>query len=351
MRTRFHVNRVERFSWAARKPGAGFRVARGIRSVGNPVTQPRVTAASSARHERCVILCARNAEGATAAEASALREFFNAADADGWWFVPAGTFIAAFLTTKSGVERASACESALCRLKQTQQEFRSFSVGVAEGAVLCSFSSAGNLHSMPMGTVINDAMSAAIRNAATTAQAMANPVAVYIRAKDENLPELMRRAFAEDATLEMVVNSGAISFPPFTEGVGSITDVLVTRFNQTFENVRTFCLANPPKPDSTAFSCAWLVGMSEKETGAVRVGCGRYDWSFHAQGLRLANRLRITIEEMEMLPPQDLAAVMNWLSKLPYPWCNSQLALHGAPHVERLEPIVRFLRKMESEDA
>ena len=78
---------------------------------------------------------------------------------------------------------------------------------------------------------------------------MVNSVEVYIRAKDENRPELMRRAFAEDATLEMVVNSGAISFPPFTEGVGSITDVLVTRFNETFENVRTFCLANPPKPD------------------------------------------------------------------------------------------------------
>jgi len=178
-----------------------------------------------------------------------------------------------------------------------------------------------------------------------------NSVAVYIRAKDENRPELMRRAFSDDATLEMVVNSGAISFPPLTEGIGSITDVLVTRFNETFENVRTFCLANPPKPDRTAFSCAWLVGMSEKKTSAVRVGCGRYDWSFQARGPHLANRLRITIEEMEILPPQDWAAVMNWLSKLPYPWCNARLAVRGAPNVGRLEPIIRYLGKMDSEDA
>jgi hypothetical protein len=187
--------------------------------------------------------------------------------------------------------------------------------------------------------------------AAKTAQAMLGSVAVYIRAKDENRPELMPSAFAEDATLEMVVNSGTISFPPFTRGLGSITDVLVTRFNETFENVRTFCLAKPPKPDRTAFSCAWLVGMSEKKTGAVRVGCGRYDWSFQAGNPHLANRLRITIEEMAVLPPQHLAAVMKWLSKLPYPWCNSRVAVHGAPNVERLEPIIRHLGKMEGEDA
>jgi hypothetical protein len=185
----------------------------------------------------------------------------------------------------------------------------------------------------------------------TTAHSGSNAVAVYIQAKDENRPELMTRAFAEDAILEMAVNTDAISFPPFTRGVASITDVLVTGFNEKVENVRTFCLAPPPKPDGTDFSCAWLVGMSEKSTGTVRVGCGRYDWTFQPQTPHLASRLRIAIEIMEILPAQHLAAVMKWLSTLPYPWCNSRSAVRDAPSVEGLEPIVRYLAQLKGEEA
>ena len=119
-------------------------------------------------------------------------------------------------------------------------------------------------------------------------------VEIYIRAKDENRPYLMERAFAENATLEMVVNSGTISFPPISIGLQSISDVLVRRFAQTYENVHTFCLASPPRNHEVKFSCDWLVGMSEKESRRVRVGCGRYDWLFQSQGQRLVEQLTIT---------------------------------------------------------
>jgi hypothetical protein len=95
--------------------------------------------------------------------------------------------------------------------------------------------------------------------------------------------------------------------------------------------------------NGAAFSCAWLVGMSQKATGEVRVGCGTYDWSFQPQEPHLATRLRITIEVMEVLPPQHLAAVVGWLSALPYPWCDANAALRSAPRIERLEPIIRHL--------
>ena len=186
--------------------------------------------------------------------------------------------------------------------------------------------------------------------AAITVRSESSSVALYIRAKDENRPELMRSAFAEDATLEMVVNTGAITFPPFTQGVSSITDVLVIQFNRSFENVRTFCLADPPKLEGAAFSCPWLVGMSERGTGAVRVGCGTYDWSFQPHSPHLASRLRIAIEEMEVLPSKHLAAVVNWLSELPHPWCNGPLTLRGVPSIEQLEPIIRYLEQVKSED-
>ena len=159
-------------------------------------------------------------------------------------------------------------------------------------------------------------------------------VEIYIRAKDENRPYLMERAFAENATLEMVVNSGTISFPPISNGLQAISDVLVRRFAQAYENVHTFCLAAPPRNDAVNFSCDWLVGMSEKDSRRVRLGCGRYDWLFQSQGRRLVERLTITIQLMESIAPSHLASVTNWLSRLPYPWCTAQAALESIPSLE-----------------
>jgi hypothetical protein len=170
-------------------------------------------------------------------------------------------------------------------------------------------------------------------------------VEIYIRAKDENRPYLMERAFAENATLEMVVNSGTITFPPISIGLQSISDVLVRRFAQTYENVHTFCLAAPPRNHVVNFSCDWLVGMSEKESRRVRAGCGRYDWLFQSQGHRLVERLTITIDLMESLAPSCLASVTNWLSRLPYPWCTAQTALAGIPSLDELHPIRQNLAR------
>ena len=168
-------------------------------------------------------------------------------------------------------------------------------------------------------------------------------VETYIRAKDENRPYLMERAFAADATLEMVVDSGAISFPPSSVGLEPISDVLVRRFAQTYENVRTLCLATPPRNDVVNFSCDWLVGMSEKDDRRVRLGYGRYDWLFQSRPTHLVERLTITIHQMESLAPSSLAPVMNWLASLPYPWCTAQAALAGIPSLEGLQPIRQSL--------
>jgi len=176
----------------------------------------------------------------------------------------------------------------------------------------------------------------------------AEAIATYIRAKDGSRPHLMRAAFAENAELEITVKAGAISFPPLTKGADAITDVLVRRFSQTFENVYTLCLSAPPSSDITDFSCAWLVGMTERETCAVRVGVGRYDWSFRAG---LVGRLKITIELMLLLPPEALPSVMEWLSKLPYPWCPIELAARTMPGAKDLRPVADCLRRVEREGA
>ena len=105
------------------------------------------------------------------------------------------------------------------------------------------------------------------------------------------------------------------------------------KFGQTYDNVYTFYLSRPPAdtrlPD---YHCDWLVGMTEKATGNVRVGCGRYDWEFQPDPYR-AKRLTITIETMVTLPPGDASAVFGWLLALDYPWTSAARVVAGAVYL------------------
>lgn len=169
-------------------------------------------------------------------------------------------------------------------------------------------------------------------------------IATYIRAKDGNRPHLLDTAFAADATLAMAVRTDAISFPPASHGRHAIADTLVRRFNQAYENVYTLCLGPPPEAGTQVFSCDWLVAMSQKQDGAVRVGCGRYDWSFTPAG-HTVGALTITIEAMAVMPPDTLAPVMHWVSGLPYPWCPRAAPTQAAPRLPAVEPVLRYLNQ------
>ncbi len=168
-------------------------------------------------------------------------------------------------------------------------------------------------------------------------------ISTYIHAKDGNRPYLMRRAFAETVALEMVVKTDAISFPASAKGLDAITRILVHRFAREFENVYTFCLASPAPPDVRRFSCDWLVGMSSREGGVIRVGCGRYDWFFESISQGLVEKLKINIERMQVLPPEHLDPVMSWLADLPYPWCPVSAATKGMPKLPALAAIADYI--------
>ncbi len=171
----------------------------------------------------------------------------------------------------------------------------------------------------------------------------ADAILAYFHAKDGNRPHRMAEAFTEDASLHMLVRQGAITFPPVSKGREAITDTLVRRFAVSYENVYTFCLSNPPAPqDGLAFSCDWLVAMTEKDSRAVRVGCGRYDWCFEPTS-GLACRLDIRIEAMQSLPPDTTNSVMQWVSALPYPWCSSEQVLRCAPPLQDLGPVLAYI--------
>ncbi|KGU83314.1 hypothetical protein E3Z27_14015 [Pseudomonas mediterranea] len=164
----------------------------------------------------------------------------------------------------------------------------------------------------------------------------------YINAKDANRPHLLDQAFTADATLDMIVRTGSISFPGHVEGREAIGDVLVRRFGQTFENVYTFCLGASPSENAKAFQCKWLVAMSDKHSGEVRVGCGVYDWQFEPASHR-AERLTITIEHMATLPAADLAPVMAWVSALDYPWCDVRTIMDNAPDAAGLQAVLQYV--------
>ncbi|HSM41655.1 MAG TPA: hypothetical protein VK862_12950 [Afifellaceae bacterium] len=170
-------------------------------------------------------------------------------------------------------------------------------------------------------------------------------IGTYISAKDGNRPWLTGRVFAEDARLEMIVDTDAISFPSTAAGVGAITAVLVREFVRDHENVYTLCLSSPPGADSRQFGCDFLVGMSRRDNGEVRVGCGSYDWSFTDTGPMLVDSLRITIAAMQVLAPGCLLPIMRWLSELPYPWCPARAAAESMPDLRGLEPVSDYLRR------
>jgi hypothetical protein len=171
-------------------------------------------------------------------------------------------------------------------------------------------------------------------------------VTTYILAKDGNRPFLMRHAFAEDAELEMVVKTDAISFPSSAKGLSAIEEILVRRFGVDYENVYTFCLSKPSEADRSHFACHWLVGMSGKSNGQIRIGCGRYDWFFRSNGAGLVERLVIAIDVMKVLPAAELAHSMNWLSGLPYPWCTPDQAVGTMPKIDGLAEIEAYLKRV-----
>ena len=168
----------------------------------------------------------------------------------------------------------------------------------------------------------------------------------YFHAKDENRPHLLDEVFAEEAVLHVHNASSAIAFPAVTQGREAIGAVLVGDFNRTNENIYSFYLARPPA-DVTVFVCGWFVGMTDKSTKAVRVGCGTYEWRFGPVPAALASQLVIRIDTMEMLSAADWKPVLSWLCSLSYPWSNPAAVLDGAPSLPGLAPVLQWLRGRE----
>jgi len=166
----------------------------------------------------------------------------------------------------------------------------------------------------------------------------------YFHAKDENRPHLLADVFTPGAELAIRNQSANIGFPAFTRGRSAVAEVLVRSFAFSYENVYSFYLGRPLL-GAREFTCPWLVGMSERSSGDVRVGCGTYDWEFEPHAPHMASRLVVTIEAMQVLPPTEFDGVFAWLLALNYPWSSPEAALQSIPAHELLSPIAQFLHR------
>ena len=152
----------------------------------------------------------------------------------------------------------------------------------------------------------------------------------YFHAKDENRPHMLDDVFTADARLEIRNRSELISFPAATAGRDAIADVLVRRFNQTYENIYSYCLSRP-NSSMDAFSCDWLVTMSDRATQSVRIGCGHYEWTFQRAPTMRVKQLVITIARMLALDRSVAGKVRRWLAELDYPWTSAAAVTRSLP--------------------
>ena len=173
-------------------------------------------------------------------------------------------------------------------------------------------------------------------------------ISQYLYAKDHNRPHLMASAFTSDARLGMQVKTKNITFPGESIGRDAITQTLVSHFGRQYENVYTFFLSEALNSEVDSASCNWLVVMTEKGGGKVRVGFGRYDWHFGNELPLRADHLLIVIDEMQVLEPSYAPDILGWASALPYPWCEVSVMLEAMPELEQLTPINYSLRNMSS---
>lgn len=165
----------------------------------------------------------------------------------------------------------------------------------------------------------------------------------YIFAKDYNRPHLMKQVFSPDAQLLMRVSSDSISFPPLTQGRDAIADILSRKFAATYDNVYTLCIDDSVRLDNHQLSCRWIVVMSHKEEQTCRLGYGSYQWDFSTNcdqtGLALVDKLCITIDAMSALATSAEEALFDWISQLPYPWCQRADLFIQPPKIAEIDQL------------
>lgn len=160
----------------------------------------------------------------------------------------------------------------------------------------------------------------------------------YLRAKDENRPFLLAEAFASQARFETTFASASdFEQGAPSEGLAAITATF-RELGAMCENIFTVCTTESIEDGSDTLVCKWVVAMSERETGRVRVGWGDYRWRFDTRS-GLATELLVNMQRMVVLDPATADGVLGWISALPLPWCTTAQLLRRVPALTELDEL------------
>lgn len=145
----------------------------------------------------------------------------------------------------------------------------------------------------------------------------------YIRAKDQNQPDLIFDCFAADAELTFSIATESIDFPRRVNGAAAIAKTLVADFGEKFDRCRTYYLcAGPEVNEDGICTMPWLVAMRQKDNEALRLGKGTYEWRIGrvaGEGTRIIG-LHIAIERMDVIDDPGSAKLDALQEPLSYPW-------------------------------
>jgi len=170
---------------------------------------------------------------------------------------------------------------------------------------------------------------------------------LYVQAKDEVRPQLMREIYAPDAVLTYSIATNSISFPARTVGLDAIARTLVVAFATRFERCKTYYVCEAAPSDDAVFArIPWLVVMREPAAASLRIGKGYYEWSF-ARPPRVT-AMHIHIDRMDAIPDVDATLLVTAQSGLTYPWLRPSL-LHST-YAGRAEQnsLLAFLQEFQS---
>ncbi|MGO4329893.1 hypothetical protein AB4Z48_13710 [Cupriavidus sp. 2TAF22] len=167
----------------------------------------------------------------------------------------------------------------------------------------------------------------------------------YVRAKDNNRPELIHEAFAQDATLTISINTDTIAFPAKTEGAQGIAATLVTEFAKTFDACRTYYVADELALVGDSIVVPWLVAMRETAANVLRLGKGYYRWGFaQADGPARIASLHIHIERMDSVADPMAATLAALQAGLTYPWLPADELKTEINRLVAAKPSLAFLQ-------
>lgn len=156
------------------------------------------------------------------------------------------------------------------------------------------------------------------------AQRLIDALEQYIDGKDNNRPNRLEQLYTGDARLSFQMDTADMAFPPQVSGNREIARILSADFNRKYRQVKTYYLHrdNLVLDGLRIEKQPWLVLMQEIDSGAVRAGCGYYNWQFvdSASGDLQLERHQISIHQMLSLPAERAEWLKALQHTLPYPW-------------------------------